>query len=371
MTKPDRVWAMRTIARNLIQKALGVSREEADDQIARLSLGQQARLAKSADYPPEMRLSTIIRLCNEGLPTMLPTERPGPPVRRVRLRRAVHAPGGTGPWNGQYALQKALRASLPDWLSIDGPADDDDLLWVWCWEDMPELLGWLGNGRPAVVGPNVLFRYSSQPRIFGEDIVCDSPCVRLLFTESQWYADLIRENLGRHNRAPVVLWSYPIDPQPEGPLLGKDLGKEAEYDLLMFVKAGPRYIVEPLAARYPRHRLIRYGSYRRDELVEAARRSRACIYLSDDDRGPLALAEIMLAGCPAVGLPRGAPWIEPGRTGEYVQDLENVDHAVDAIEDLLEWDREAVRGAALEKFATQWTVTTVLEALNTARRKND
>lgn len=367
MSKPDRNLELRITARNLLQKVLRLTREEANARVARLSLGQHARLVKAADYPEEMRLSTILRVSSEGLPSMLPLESPGPAARRVRLRRAVHVPGGTGPWNGQYALQKAVRESLPDWLSIDGPAADDELLWIWCWEDMPELLGWLGNGRPAVAGPNVLFRYSSMPRICGEDIVCDSPCVRLLFTESDWYADLIKKNLGRHNRAPIVLWPYPIDPQPEGPLLGK----EAEHDLLIFAKSGPQQLVEPLAKRYPRHRLIRYGAYRRDELIEAARRSRACIYFSDDDRGPLALAEIMLAGCPAVGIPRGAPWIESGRTGEFLDDLDNVEHAVDAIEDLLEWDREAVRAVALEKFSTERIVQTILMALDKARRTHD
>jgi hypothetical protein len=66
---------------------------------------------------------------------------------------------------------------------------------------------------------------------------------------------------------------------------------------------------------------IHYGQYKREQLFEAARRSRACAYLADDDHGPLALQEILLAGCPVVGIRTGAPFIQDGLTGVFVDRL--------------------------------------------------
>lgn len=352
---------LQTTARNAIQKYLGLSRTEATDHAARLSVGQWARLAKVSTYPADLRISMIVRIVSEGFETMLPPEAAGPAVRRVRLVRPVGEAMGTGPFNGQFALQRALRARQPDWLSIGGQPQPDELPWFWAWLDMPELLGWIFRGRPFVAGPNILFRSSRSPRIAGEDAVCDSACCRLLFTESEWYRDLIKKNLGRDNSAPIVLWPYPIEPQPEGPL-------PAEFDLLIYLKSGPQQIVEKLVETFPRSCLIRYGHYRREDLVDAARRSRAAVYFSDDDRGPLALAEILLTGCPAVGIPRGAPWIESGRTGELVDNLAALGPIVDAVQDLHEWNRADVRQHALEKFDTCRTVSTILDALDCARR---
>ena len=51
-------------------------------------------------------------------------------------------------------------------------------------------------------------------------------------------------------------------------------------------------LLEHLADMFPRHIQIHYGQYERGQLFEAARRSRACAYLADDDHGPLALQEI-------------------------------------------------------------------------------
>jgi hypothetical protein len=73
--------------------------------------------------------------------------------------------------------------------------------------------------------------------------------------------------------------------------------------LLIYAKNGHRsMLLEHLAELYPRHIQIHYGQYQREELSEAARRSPACAYLADDDHGPLALQEILLAGCPTVGV---------------------------------------------------------------------
>jgi hypothetical protein len=64
-----------------------------------------------------------------------------------------------------------------------------------------------------------------------------------------------------------------------------------------------------------------YGKYRREQLFKSARRSRACAYLADDDHGPLALQEILLAGCPTVGVRTGAAFVRDGVTGVLVERL--------------------------------------------------
>ena len=43
--------------------------------------------------------------------------------------------------------------------------------------------------------------------------------------------------------------------------------------------------------------------------------------LADDERGPLALQEILLAGCPTVGVRTGAPYVEHGFSGFWVERL--------------------------------------------------
>ncbi|MGQ9592018.1 MAG: glycosyltransferase [Planctomycetota bacterium] len=184
-----------------------------------------------------------------------------------------------------------------------------------------------------------------------------------MFTESAWYRELILRHRGAQNRAPLVLWPYPIDPPPPGP------ADPARWDLCIYVKNGSfPGLVEQMQARYRQTRVVRYGQYQRRELWEIARHARCCLYLADDDRGPLALAEILLCGCPTVGLPTGAPFVQPGRTGLLLRHAD-VRACVDAVEDCLEWDRHKVAALAAWQFDTRRIVDTVLGALESARRQ--
>jgi hypothetical protein len=222
---------------------------------------------------------------------------------------------------------------------------------------------WARQGRPLVQGPNTLFLSSTRPRADAlEAALLDTPQCCLIFTESEWYCRLILQRRGPQNRAPVVLWPYPIHPQPAGPV------QPPQHDLLVYVKNG-RFpgLVECLQARYPRSVVIRYGQYRQHELWEAARRCRTCCYLADDDRGPLALAEILLCGCPVAGLPTGAPFIRPGVTGAVVRSL--VPHAwLEAVETCRGLDREEVATRARQEFDCDRIADIVLAALDQARR---
>jgi hypothetical protein len=270
--------------------------------------------------------------------------------------REVTRPGSSGPMNGQYALQRALRRRRPAWLRIGGALGKGEIPWIWCWEDGALAARCARARQPLVAGPNLLFADSRRPcRLVAERQVCRAASCRLLFTESEWYRRLIERHGGPENRAPIVLWPYPIDPQPGGPL-------PAEHELLIYAKSGPLRLAERLVRRFPRSVVLHYGRFERQALFEAARRSRACVYLSDDDRGPLALAEILLAGCPAIGVATGAPFIAPGRTGIVLDrlDAEACFRAVAACHRL---ERGAVAAWAARQFDTDRIVETVLSAL--------
>jgi hypothetical protein len=275
----------------------------------------------------------------------------------IRLLREVNAATGTGPGNGQHALQRALRAQAPRWLRIGGMLGANEIPWFWCWLDREMAAMCAAVGRPFVVGPNMLFENSRQPcRVAAEREICNAAACRLMFTESAWYGELIESYRGPLNRAPLVLWPYPIEPKPRGPL-------RPRYDLLIYLKRGHFHgLAERLRQAFPRSRLLVYGQYGREELLAAARRARCCAYLSDDDRGPLALAEILLAGCPAVGVPHGAPWIVEGWNGCQIATL-RLATLVKGIETAQGLDRHRVRQAALDQFDIGKIVATILKAL--------
>ena len=273
--------------------------------------------------------------------------------------RRVERPDGRGPGNGQYALQKALRGRNLDWLRIGGRLRPDEIPWFWCWSDRPAAAAYARRGRPFIAGPNVLFDNSRAPGAGrGEREVLNAPSCQLLFTESEWYRRLIERHRGPQNRAPIVIWPYPIDPKPDGPI------SRAEYDVLIYVKSGrfPGLVAE-VQRRYARSRIVRYGHYHRERLWQLARRSRCCLYLSDDDRGPLALAEILLSGCPTVGLPTGAPFVQQGRTGIRLDQLATAS-CVEAIENCFEFHRHHVAALAAEQFDTGRIVHVIVEALS-------
>jgi hypothetical protein len=279
----------------------------------------------------------------------------------VRLIRQIDLPTGRGPGNGMFALQRALRAARPDWLHIGGQLRDGELPWFWCWEDRLAACACAAVDMPLVIGPNMLFANWTVPcAVAGERELCSSASCRLQFTESAWYRRWILDHCGQAMRAPIILWPYPINPLPTGPL-------PFAYDLLIYEKSGfDRATVEKLMRRWPASIRFRYGRFRREKLLNAARRARACVYLSNNDRGPLALAEILLCGCPAVGIARGAPWIVDGVTGFTARSLK-YDALSDAIQRAMTLNRQAVRVAALERFDADTTVQTIIHALDAAR----
>ena len=357
-------------ARNALSKHLQLKRPAANNLVCRLDGAAVAAIVEAAgriDCDPAPLVRAIAGPYIERVPGY------AGPGRRVRIRGEMNRPEGTGPSNGMFALQKALLATKArdglDWLEISGGAHPDDLVWFWNWQDAGELVYWDGLGRPYVCGPNILFSWSWLPRERDyEGVVCDSPHCRCLFTESAWYRDLIQQHRGPQSTCPIVLWPYPIDPQPAGPIF------PAKYDVLILAKSGPAGLAEELAGRWPRSIVLHYGRFRREELFQAARHSRACVYLSSDDRGPLALAEILLSGCPAVGIERGAPWVpcmDTGQTGIRVDRLE-AGPITAAVEEILEldWNRHDIRRRALTMFDAERIADVVIGVLEEVRRES-
>lgn len=283
----------------------------------------------------------------------------------VRLIREVNSTNGSGPFNGQFALQRALRAYAPPWLKIGGTIQRDELPWFWCWLDAAAACACASEGRPFVIGPNILFHESGKPCQFAyERQLIAAPSCRLSFTESAWYADLIRAHMPPDSATPLVLWPYPIDPLPSP----QTDAAACSRDLLIYAKTGLVERLGLLGRAFTTHncRLLVYGHYTRPELLDAARECRAALYLSDNDRGPLALAEILLCGCPAVGVSRGAPWIVDGRNGVLV-DCFHSNTILPAIDRAARLDRMAVANHAASLFDRRDIVRTIAQALDAAR----
>jgi len=255
-----------------------------------------------------------------------------------------------------YALQRVLRDANWPWLKIGGVLEYGDIPWFWSWEDAHAAVQWMDLGFPYFLGPNVFFKNSRIPGcdLYEMQLLKARNCLGI-FTESLWYERLIRRFCESQD-VPIHRFSYPIWPEPHGPT-------DPQIDLLVYLKT---MSLTPTASllcdRWLKSYLIVYGHYQREELLAAARQSRVCAYLCSDDRGPLALAEILLAGCPAVGVECGAPWVTHPGLGREVPDLGFL--ALEAAcDDLMDWDRSGVRTAAQEYFNPQNAVATIRHAL--------
>lgn len=300
-------------------------------------------------------------------------------LRKVELVRKVHSTGASGPENGMFALQQALTRRVDDgldWLEIkDFPPSKGALAWFWHYDDRAYANWWNSENQPFVQGPNMVFLNSGNPR--ADEYECgllDASNCRGMLCHSDWYRALISQHKGAGNVAPISLCPYPISPVPDGPL-------EVAFDLLVYDKNGHRpQLLEHLVQTFPRSKVIQYGHYQRNELFDAARRSRVCAYLADDDHGPLALQEILLTGCPVVGMRTGAAFVRNGITGEFVDRLppglsacsnESDRAALGNFEDALarasSISRHEVRLAALEEFDIERICDRVIEFLEQAR----
>jgi hypothetical protein len=342
-------------------------------------LGQRPRHKSSIRVGWSKGFDRLPRKCKYSLGAKVERISNGLPVELIG---PVESAGRNGPTNGMFALQRALKCRIAqglDWLSIRPlPASDGALAWFWNWDDRGYANWWDRSGRPYVEGPNMLFINSARPRIdVEEQRLLDAANCRSMFCHTAWYRDRIAQHRSPCNQCPIELWPYPIDPWPDGPM-------PDEFDLLIYAKNGHRpQLLEHLAAAFPRHIQIHYGKYAREELYNAARKSRACAYLADDDHGPLALQEILLAGCPTVGVRTGASFVRPGETGVWVERLPPGQACVRDEQDELRlrlylkaiahaqaMDRNRVREIAAADFDTDAIVDRLVAILDRVRCEN-
>lgn len=275
---------------------------------------------------------------------------------------------GSGPVNGMYALQEVLRRRVRergiDWITISDELLPGHLPWLWSWRDM--VADVVAREEPFIMGPNVIFGHSRYPRCDEvEARILDARSCEAIFCHASWYRDLIREHMGPENRARIWCWPYPVHPLPGPP------EPRAEWDVMIFVKSGPEAteLAGQVAERFRRSRIVRYGQFRREELYAWGRRSRACLYLCDDESGGLATQELMLAGCPVVGIERGCPLVVHEKTGIRIRTW-GLESFARGIEQALELDRDGVRRVAMEIFDEERIATTVIGHLDAVRRKH-
>lgn len=289
--------------------------------------------------------------------------------RSVRLVGEVRSKGRDGPSNGMYALQLELRKRMAaglDWLSIGPDPGRDMVQWFWNWADRRRIAECDREGVPFIVGPNVVFLSSGSPR--GDELertILDAKNCRAMFCHSEWYRELTEEHKGATNCASVYTWPYPIADWPEPPL-------PAEFDLLVYVKGGPQWLPEKLAEVFPKTAVIRYGRFEQSELFAAASKSSCCLYICTDDHGPLAQAEILLAGCPVVGVRRGAPFVVTGLTGLYIDRFpeaigDDYYAMIETINTCQTLSRAGVRQRAEEMFSTERIADDVISHLEAVR----
>lgn len=277
-------------------------------------------------------------------------------MRHIRLVRAVNQPGNRGPDRGMYALQKALREANFPWLKIGGQLEPTDIPWFWLFKDSELATHYAAMEFPFILGPNVFFLKSENPGGGKyEKLLLDAASCCGIVTESPWYARLIQAHVD-HNEAPIHLFSYPISDPPDGPL-------PATNDVLIYLKDRTLGREAIRATEHFRHHItVVYGHYERTSFLEAARRSKVCLYLCGDDRGPLAAMEIAMAGCPLVGIEHGCPWVCETGLGVEVEHWGN--HGwIDACEKAMTMDRESVRAVAMDRFSSARSVDAVRAAL--------
>ncbi len=287
----------------------------------------------------------------------------------VRIIGDIRSTGCNGPSNGQYALQKALRqdneTANRQWLQIGGDLRTGEIPWFWSWEHRPQAVACSREGRPFFIGPNVLFLNSQAPRSdLLESELLDSPHCLAMICHSTWYDELIRQNRGSQNDCPIVRIPYPVIPHVSVPQ------EPADFDLLIYLKQDKFSSLAAQLQQPPlRTVLIRYGEYVREELCEIASRCRMCVYLTDDEQGGLALQEILMTGCPTIGLRTGAPLVVDKLTGRIVTQL---DESIlrEAMRDVESYPRVQVAKAAALMFSTGRIAKSFIDTLDRLRRES-
>lgn len=176
----------------------------------------------------------------------------------------------------------------------------------------------------CVIGkPHVLDRIpAATPILFGTSIYShpyDDPDlpkrrpIRQILVPSPWVRDMFAEVWpGR-----VTVWPVGVDTVR----WNDESTAPRDIDVLIYDKlfwSRERYVrdlIEPLRAELDRRRLrvqvLRYGSYREEELLQLSRRARSMVYFSRHETQGIAAQQMMASGVPLFVWDEGGEWQDP------------------------------------------------------------
>lgn len=276
----------------------------------------------------------------------------------------------SGPTVWAAAMSLALKDDERFCPIGSGEPKTDDVLWFSVLRQ--DLLAAIEQQRRVAIGPHVLYASCLSPGsspaekrvMMHEDYVG-------IFSSSRWCLELLRLTMAQKTGFGLV--DYPL---PEA-WLASPWQCRITRDALIYLKGRPieAEIVKSLQARFPSHIVIRHGRFDRPALLEAARTSRVCFYVSRIDHYPSAAVEIGLMGCPIVSDERACPVIHHRLTGLSAAVRERGAQAgfawaPDAAERLAaEWEaaaeinRAAIRAAVARRHAPGMAVRRVAAAL--------
>jgi hypothetical protein len=168
------------------------------------------------------------------------------------------------------------------------------------------------SGKRIAIGPNVAFCNSQYPgQGDGERELLAYQNYAAVMTLSRWYSALQQKWFAQKSNHYIL--DYPL-PQL---WVGAWTPTTPSVDAFIFIKGGAeeRRIGYELKRRFTNSITLEYGSYSREQLFDAARRSRVCFYVSREDHYPMAAVEITLTNCPIISDERACPAFKHGITG--------------------------------------------------------
>jgi glycosyltransferase involved in cell wall biosynthesis len=183
-------------------------------------------------------------------------------------------------------------------------ANPDELA---CVIGKPQVLDKIPFPTPILFGTSIYSHPNDDP-----DLPKRRP-IRQVLVPSPWVRDMFAEVWP----GLVSVWPVGIDTDR----WSIDPASSRDVDVLIYDKIfwqrdlHLRTLIEPLHAELSRRRLrvkvLRYGSYREEELFRLSRRVRSMVFLSRHETQGIAAQQMMASGVPLFAWDKGGPWQDP------------------------------------------------------------
>lgn len=171
----------------------------------------------------------------------------------------------------------------------------------------PHVLDKLPTATPVLFGTSIYSHPNDDP-----DLLKRRP-IRQVLVPSPWVRDMFTEVWP----GCVSVWPVGIDTERWSP----DAAAPRDIDVLIYDKIfwqrerHVRTLLEPLQAELRRRKLkvevLRYGSYREEQLFAFSRRARSMVYLSRHETQGIAAQQMMASGVPLFVWDEGGLWQDP------------------------------------------------------------